>query len=83
MKILVNGIKKKLVAIGSNGIEWTQDLLGNANVLNYNEDLEQYTMSDDDFDWWSEYIDNANADEVGIAELAEQFEDEVADGVSI
>lgn len=83
MKILVNGIKKELVTIGSNCIERTQDLFGNANVLDYNEDLEQYTMSDDDFDWWSEYIDNANADEVRIAELAEQFEDEVADGVSI
>lgn len=38
MKILVNGTEKELIARGMNGIEWTQDLLGNHDALHYDGD---------------------------------------------
>lgn len=60
MKILVNGVEKELVANGNYGIECTNDLLGNYDALHYNADLEQYTMSDAEFEWWEDVIDMLN-----------------------
>lgn len=53
MIILVNGAERELV-VSNDGIEWTNDLLGNYDALHYDEDTEQYTMSEDDFEWWAE-----------------------------
>lgn len=50
MTIMVNGVAKELEAIGKNGIEWTNDLLGNYGALHYDEDSEQYTMTEDELD---------------------------------
>lgn len=60
MKILVNGVERELVANGINGVEWTNDLLGNYDALHYNADLGQYTMDEEEFEWWSEVIDMMN-----------------------
>lgn len=51
MTIMVNGVSKELEAIGKNDIEWTNDLLGNYDSLHYDEDNEQYTMTEDEFSW--------------------------------
>ena len=46
------------------GCEWTADLIGNSEGLNYNRDREMYEMSQEDYEWWScvieglENIDN-------------------------
>ena len=45
MKILVNGAERELIANGINGIEWTNDLLGNYDALHYDSELEAYTLS--------------------------------------
>ncbi len=60
MKVYVNGVEKELVANGTNGVEWTNDLLGNYDALHYNADLEQYTMDEEEFEWWDEVIDMLN-----------------------
>jgi hypothetical protein len=61
---------KVLEIRGKNGIEWTNDLLGNYNALQYNDITEEYEMNQDDYEWWSEYIKNREADEQEVIELA-------------
>ena len=60
MTILVNGVEKELVASGKNGVEWTNDLLGNYDALHYDEDTEQYIMTEDEFEWWAPVVDMLN-----------------------
>jgi len=71
MKILVNGTEKELTAIGKNGVEWTNDLLGNYDALHYDEDEDAYTMSEDEFDWWESVVKDLNK--------AQELEDELLD----
>ena len=57
MDILVNNkICKLSITDPKTGIDWTRDLLGNADALNYDNDLEQYTMDIDEYNWWLNYI---------------------------
>ena len=56
MTILVNGEAKELEAIGKNGIEWTQDLLGNHDALHYDDEQDAYIMGEDDFAWWEPVV---------------------------
>lgn len=60
MKIMVNGTERELTAIGNNGIEWTNDLLGNYDALHYDEDTDSYVMSEDEFDWWEPVVEGLN-----------------------
>ncbi|WP_270458473.1 hypothetical protein [Faecalimonas umbilicata] len=80
MKILVNGTEKELEAIGVNGIEWTNDLLGNYDALHYNNDLEEYIMTEEEFAWWEpvvETLNKINALETALDEEArEEYEAE-------
>ncbi len=69
MKILVNGAERELIANGINGIEWTNDLLGNYDALHYDSELEAYTLSEDEFDWWEEVIELLNE----VVELEESL----------
>ncbi|MCM1059767.1 MAG: hypothetical protein NC452_05690 [Eubacterium sp.] len=60
MNILVNGEIKELTAVGKNNAEWTQDLLGNYGALSYDEDKDMYTLSTEDYEWWSDIVDKLN-----------------------
>ena len=60
MTIMVNGAEKELEAIGKNGIEWTNDLLGNYDALHYDDEQEQYTMTEDEFVWWAPVVEMLN-----------------------
>lgn len=60
MKIMVKGIEKELTAIGENGIEWTEDLLGNYGALHYDNEQNIYTMDGDEFEWWVPVVDMVN-----------------------
>lgn len=60
MTIMVNGVKEELKAIGKNGIEWTNDLLGNYDALHYDKDSEHYTMTSNEFAWWVSVVDMLN-----------------------
>lgn len=57
MIIMVNGIEKELEIIGENGVEYTEDLLGNYDALHYDKDKEQYIMTEDEFAWWEPVVD--------------------------
>jgi len=56
-----------------NGIEWTNDLLGNHGALQFNDETEEYEMNQEDYEWWSEFIKNHEADEQEVTELAEEL----------
>lgn len=60
MRILVDGKEQELTAIGENGVEWTEDLLGNYGALHYDEDHEIYTMSSNEFEWWQMVAEKLN-----------------------
>lgn len=60
MIVLVNGVAKELEAIGKNGIEYTEDLLGNYGDLHYDKEQEQYTMTEEEFTWWEPVVDMLN-----------------------
>lgn len=72
MTILVNGKKMELKAIGKNGIEWTNDLLGNYDALHYDDDQEQYTMTEDEFAWWELVVEMLNK----ISDLEEELDED-------
>lgn len=72
MTIIVNGEEKDLEAIGANGIDWTRDLLADYDVLNYDEENEQYTMTEEDYKWWVPVIEKLNQ----VVELEEELDDE-------
>lgn len=56
-----------------NGIEWTIDLLGNYDALQYNSKTEEYEISQEDYEWWLEYIKKYEADEQEVIELAAEL----------
>lgn len=60
MKVVVNGEARELTAMGINGIEWTTDLLGNYDALHYDNDTDEYTMAEDEFEWWKPVVDMLN-----------------------
>ena len=62
MRILVNGEMKELEAIGVNGIEWTEELLGQHSVgeFHWNDDVETYETDEDSFAWWKKMVEKLN-----------------------
>lgn len=62
MKVLVNGETKELTAYvnGCYGTEWTRDLLGNYDALHYDRENDEYTMTEDEFEWWENVINTLN-----------------------
>lgn len=56
-----------------NGIEWTKDLLGNYDALQFNYETEEYEMNQEDYEWWLEYIKKHEADEQEVMKLAEEL----------
>jgi hypothetical protein len=86
MKIRINETNevKDLTIIDRNtGLEWTRDLLGNNDALNYDDDDEIHTMSQDDFEWWEEYINDYEADEEEKEELINELCEVGLDGNEI
>jgi hypothetical protein len=72
-RIKESGEVKDLTIIDKNGIEWTGDLLGNNNALEYNKTTDEHVLSEEDFDWWKQYIKDFNADAEEAEELAEEL----------
>lgn len=60
MEILVDGKEQELTAVGKNGVEWTEDLLGNYGALHYDEDHEIFTMSQEEFERWEPIVEKLN-----------------------
>ena len=41
------------------GTDWIGDMLGNADALGeYDEENDAYNMSQEDYDWWADYVDS-------------------------
>ena len=60
MEIMVDGKEQELTAVGKNGVELTEDLLGNYGALHYDEDHEIFTMSQEEFEWWEPIVEKLN-----------------------
>lgn len=76
MKLLVNGKIRELTITDKNGVEWSQDLLGNnTDWSEYKTDEETgLSIVDEEFyDWWDEYIENYTEDEKEMEDLAEEY----------
>ena len=72
-------LKELRIVDSETGCEWTADLIGNTDGLHYNEDTEEYEMSQEEYSWWDEYITNYEADEEEIEELADELDIDAAD----
>ena len=73
MEIRIKGTKRieELVIRDEKGTEYTNDMLHCHGAVSYNEETEEYEMSQDDVDWWAKYIEHTKADKKEITEVAE------------
>lgn len=60
-------------------IEWTNDLIGNAEGLQFNNDTEEYELTEEASDWWDGYIQQYTKDDEEIAEFCEDNNIDEAD----
>jgi len=80
MKFIINetGEEKELNIIGANGIDWTQDLIGGTSDMGdtiiWDDEKEIYKITQDTFDFWEEYIANAQADDEKLEELKSEYD---------
>jgi hypothetical protein len=56
-----------------NGIECTQDMLGNNRELHYNEETKEHEMSNEKYEWWKEFFNIYEADAEEVAEVADEL----------
>lgn len=76
--------ERKSLSIRNNGIEWTQDLLGNAGALSdgqlvWSEEDDAYLCDQGTYDWWAQYIADTEATEAEAQALADELGIPVAD----
>jgi len=74
IRIVETGEMKDLTIKDNNNIEWTYDLLGNNQATMYNNELEIHEMSQENFEWWKEYIINYNNDREQIVNIASELD---------
>jgi hypothetical protein len=82
MKLLVNGEVRELNIYDSNGIDWSNDLIGNNtdwSQYKTDEDTELKIVDEEFFNWWSEYIENYTADEEEMNDLVAEFDLDASD----
>jgi hypothetical protein len=78
VKITETGKIELLSIRDKNGIDWTNDLIGNTGafsdgLLVWSEEDDAYEANQETFDWWSEYISGYEATETEIEELASKL----------
>jgi hypothetical protein len=65
MKIMIKGTgklaDKELHIYDNNGIDWVEDCI-DAGELPYDSDLDACVMTQEEFDWWVDYLAKAQAD---------------------
>jgi hypothetical protein len=67
------GKREELHIYDNNGIDWVQDCIGNSGAQFDCNDNGEYTMTQDDYDWWADYLDKAQADYDEEQELRAQY----------
>lgn len=79
IKIKETGEHKELnITWRQNGVNWAQDLIGNAGAMNdgqfvWSDDDDAYIASQDTFDWWAKYIADSEATNDEGRQLAESL----------
>jgi len=73
IQIKETGEMKNLTIKDDNNIDWTADLI-TAGSMDHNDDGNPI-MTQADFDWWSEYINDSYKTETEVEELVEKLED--------
>ena len=79
VKIRETGEEKKLIITdSSSGVDWSQDLVGNAGALVdgqfvWSEEDNAYLTSQETYEWWDKYFDDFATTEREIAEIAERL----------
>ena len=75
MKIIIKETQelKELKFIDrKSGCEYTNDLVGNHQELNYNEEIDRYEFTQDDFDFWEKYLSDHEKIEEMVFEFSEK-----------
>ncbi len=55
---------------------WIQDAIGNCDDLNWNEETEEYEMSQECFDWWKEYAEGKEDADNKYYELMQELDND-------
>lgn len=86
MTLIINetGERKDLTCI-IDGIDCAQDIIGNSGAIGgyivYDNDAEVYRISQDDYDWWDEYLTHYREDYEAICELKSEYGAEAVDEI--
>lgn len=76
IKIKETGETKELTAMGyKTGMEWTADLIEAGSRERDTEDDNITVMTSDDYDWWTEYINDLDKTDEEATALAEELEE--------
>lgn len=81
MYFIINGTgeRKELRYIDAQtGVDCIGDIIGNSGAIGdyiiYDEEVEAYRISQDNFKWWDEYIAHAQEDAEELARLRDEFD---------
>jgi len=59
-------------------IDWAQDCIGNNGGLHYDRESGEYRMTQEEYDWWADYLKTAQADYDEGQALRAKYGDDVA-----
>ena len=66
------------------GTDWTGDLLGNHDAeMEYDDDTGTYTMTQENYDWWSDLINRYQAADDTCHELLSELDDEASEELQL
>ncbi len=81
MEFIINGTneRKELHYIDARtGVDCINDVIGNSGAIGdyitYDEDAGVYRINQEDYEWWDEYITQAQEDAEELARLREEFD---------
>lgn len=81
MEFIINGTneRKELHYIDARtGVDCINDVIGNSGAIGdyitYDEEAEVYRINQEDYEWWDEYITQAQEDAEELARLREEFD---------
>jgi hypothetical protein len=80
-KFMVNGEEKELSLIGKNGIDWSEDFIGNTFHGMASDEEGRYVVNQEDYEWWENMIAEWQRMESVVAEYKEQFDGDEVDRV--
>lgn len=80
MNIIIRetGEREQLAIYTHSGINWVQDLIGNAGALSdgqfvWDDERSAYLCDQDTYDWWAQYICALEQTDIEVGELADEL----------